>query len=282
MVYLTTTNMVYDTILLRYGEIFLKGKNRNIFENKLINNIKIITKVGYVKKLRSRLILDYFENHKSLKSVFGLVSYSLALKTNKEIENIKEKSLEILKHKNCSFKVETKRSDKSFPIKSPDLNVLIGKHIEENSALKFDFKNPDLVLNIEINQDGTYLFDSVEKCFGGLPTGVEGKVILLVENKASLLAGLMFMKRGSSVVPIAFNEMDITLLQQFSPEKLELKIVKDFNELKKLVSEKNYDVLVVGDNFENRKDYSNNLLMFKPLIAYSDKEIEMKLKEFRN
>jgi tRNA uracil 4-sulfurtransferase len=277
---LIAITMFYDSILLRSGEIFLKGKNRNIFENKLISNIKKITKISQIKQLRSRYIVDYFDDHKKLKKVFGLTSYSLALSTNKELENIKKKSLEILKDKKCSFKIETKRSDKTFPIKSPDLNVLIGKHVEEHSSLKFDFKNPQITLTIEINQNGTYLFTKAEKCFGGLPTGVEGKVILLVENPASVLAGLMFMKRGCSVIPVSFNENDISLLQQFSPEKIDLKIVKDFNELEKFSSEKKIDVLVVGDNFENRKDYSVDLLIFRTLIAFSDKEIVENLEEF--
>ena len=76
--------MVYNTILLRYGEIFLKGKNRPVFERKLVENIKKIAKVRQVKKLRSRLVLDYFPNHHLLRDVFGLVSYSLALKVEKD------------------------------------------------------------------------------------------------------------------------------------------------------------------------------------------------------
>ena len=262
--------MDYTHVLLRYGEIFLKGKNRGTFERKLVDNIKKIVEIKDVNRIRSRLIVDYFSEHQKLKNVFGLVSYSPAVRTEKNLEEIKKVALKVLQNQQGSFRVETKRSDKIFPIKSPDLNVQIGKYIEEKSKMKFQFKNPQITLHIEINQEGVYIFTEVIPCFGGLPTGVEGKVILLVENSASLLAGLSFMKRGCDVIPVAFKKKDISLLQQFSPKELQLEIVKDLN--------KN-ETLVVGDNFENKKDYSVDLV-FRPLIAFNDKEIEEKLEKF--
>ena len=268
-------NMDYTHVLLRYGEIFLKGKNRGTFEKKLVNNIKKIVGID-VNRIRSRIIADYFPEHQKLKNVFGLVSYSPALRSEKDVEEIKKAALEVLNDQQGSFRVETKRSDKEFPIKSPDLNVIIGKYIEKNSNSKFKFKNPEITLHIEINQAGVYIFTEVIPCFGGLPTGVEGKVILLVENSASLLAGLSFMKRGCDIVPVAFKKQDISLLQKFSPKELQLEVVKDLSEF---AAEKHLEVLVVGDNFENKKDYPLDLI-FRPLIAFSDKEILEKLKEF--
>ena len=271
--------MKYTHILLRPGEIFLKGKNIGTFERKLVENIKKLTSVHKVKKLRGRFIIDYFTENEKLKSVFGLTSYSLALKSETGLEKIKKNSLKILNEffkknddKINTFRVETKRSDKTFPIKSPELNVIIGKYLEENSELEFKFKKQDITLHIEINQEGVYLFTEKINCFGGLPTGVSGKVNLLIENYASLLAGLMFMKRGCDVIPLAYSKQDISLLQKYSPQKLKLKIVKDLSEFNK-------EVLVVGDNFDNKKDYPVNLV-FRPLIAFSNKEIEKNLKKF--
>ena len=146
--------MNYSHLLLRYGEIFLKGKNRGTFEKKLVDNIKKIAKIKDVNRIRSRLIVDYFDNHSLLRNVFGLVSYSSAVRSEKDVEEIKKAALELLMKQKGSFRVETKRSDKNFPIKSPDLNVLIGKYVEENSDFKFQFKNPEITLHIEINQDG--------------------------------------------------------------------------------------------------------------------------------
>ena len=263
--------MDYNSILLRYGEIFLKGKNRSMFENKLILNIEQLAKVK-VKHLRSRLVVDYFANHLILKKVFGLVSYSPALKIETNVEEIKKHSLDLLSGRTGGFKVKTKRSDKRFPIKSPELDVLIGGFIEKNSPLKFNFHS-SLILNIEINQDGTFLFLETIPCFGGLPTGVEGKVNVLIEDEASLLAGLLFMKRGTGILPMAYSDKDISLLQKYSPIPLKLEIVKDLNKYSD-------GCLVVRDNFDGLKEYDTELLIFRPLIAYSDKEIERKLEEF--
>jgi tRNA uracil 4-sulfurtransferase len=263
--------MNYNSILLRYGEIFLKGKNKGKFEQKLISNIERIASIK-VCKLRSRLVMDYFENHNDLKRVFGLVSYSPALKINTDIEEIKKNALELLLAKGGTFKIKTKRSDKRFPIKSPDFDVLVGKHIEENSELKFNY-TPESTLNIEINQNGTFLFLEVITCFGGLPTGVEGTVNVLIENEASLLAGILFMKRGTNILPFAYEDKDITLLQKYSPIDLRLEIETDFENLKQ-------ECLVVGDNFDNLKKYDTELLTFRPLIAYSDEQIKTELKNF--
>jgi len=268
-------------ILLRYGEIFLKGKNRGFFEKKLIDNVKKIAEIKKIKKIQARMIVPYFEKHDDLRNVFGLTSYSLAIRTDKNEENIKSAAISLLKdRKEKTFKVETKRSDKRFPTKSPDMNILVGRYIEENSNMKFDFKNPDMRLNVEINQDGAYLFTEVVKCFGGLPTGVEGKVLLLVENEASLLAGVSIMKRGAGIIPIGFKDFDISLLQKFSPIELKLEIVEDFESLEEFAKEKNVSVLVSGQDFANLKDYDANLLVLKPLVAYNEKEIKEKLEEF--
>ena len=263
--------MVYNSILLRYGEIFLKGKNRSMFEKKLISNIEQIAKIK-VKNLRSRLIADYFEDHSTLKRIFGLVSYSPALKVETNIDCIKKSSLELLSGCKGKFKVRTKRSDKRFPIKSPEMDVLIGKFIEENSSLRFNF-NSKTILNIEINQEGTFLFFENIPCFGGLPTGVEGKVNVLIENEASLLAGVLFMKRGTGILPMAYKKKNIEVLQQYSHIPLKLEIVKDLNKYQD-------GCLVVGDNFDKRKKYNTELLIFRPLIAYSDEEIKRSLKKF--
>jgi adenylyl- and sulfurtransferase ThiI len=266
--------MLPDTILLRYGEIFLKGKNRNYFEKKLVENIKKIAAVKKIKKLRSRFVVDFFKSHSNLRKVFGLTSYSPSFRVEKDIMAIKKKALEMLDEKGGSFKVNSKRSDKTFLVKSPDLNVLVGEHVESNSELKFSFSNPDNILKIEINQEGAYLFFETIECFGGLPTGVEGKVDVLIENEASLLAGLMFMKRGCNIFPVSFYKKEISLLQKFSPIKLELKIIKDLSELRG-------EVLVVGDNFDNLKEHEVELMVMKPLIAFNEEKIGKELEKFK-
>lgn len=261
--------MGYNTILLRYGEIFLKGSNRGLFIKKLIDNIKKITGIKWVERVQGRLIVDFFAEHSKLRRVFGLNSYSPALKVGKNLEEINQAALKLLEGKKGTFKVVSRRSDKSFPIKSPDLNVEVGKYIEANSHLEFSFSDPAINLGIEINQDGAYLFLETVQCFGGLPTGVEGEVYLLLQDEASFLAGLMFMKRGCNIIPV--GKGDFSLLQQYSPQKL-------------VMEEKVIDSsipLVVGQNFDNYQKIEGGNLVFRPLIGFSEEEVEENLAKFK-
>ena len=271
-----------DYILLRYGEIFLKGGNYLQFENKLIDNIKKITSIKKIKVIRGRIILPYFTEHNLLKRVFGLVSYSPAIKVDKDFETIKQKALELVKDWKGTFKIEPKRSDKRFPLTSPEINIALGKFIEENTKLKFEGKSPDHLLGLEINQDGAYLFTSLIECFGGIPTGSEGKVGVLLEDETSYLAGLLFMKRGCLIYPFAFKEKDLLLLQQFSPVPLKLHLVKDLKAIENVCSVERLNVLVSGQNYDRLKEYKTNLLVLRPLIAFKEEEIERLLNGFKD
>ncbi len=274
--------MLYDTILLRYGELFLKGKNRPLFEKKLVENIKKIAVGPKIRKIQGRLVADYFSEHTKLRNVFGLVSYSPALRAEKKEKSILEAAAVLLKGKKGTFKIETKRSDKSFLTTSMEFNKIAGMFIEKNTALSFCSENPETVLGIEINQDGAYLFLETISCFGGLPTGVEGKALLLVENEASLLAGLLFMKRGCSVIPVAFGDKDISLLQKFSPTTLSLKLVQNFEELERISREGKVEVLVCGQNYDACQSYSTKLLIMRPLIAHNAQKIKEELQKYSN
>lgn len=272
--------MLYDSILLRPGEIFLKGLNQGIFEQKLISNIFQVARVKPRKKLRGRLILDYFSEPSSLKQVFGLTSYSPAVKVEKDIEAIKQKSLELLAGKKGTFKIEPKRSDKSFPLTSPEINVMLGRFIEEKTSLRFEGKNPDHLLGVEINQDGAYLFTEIVPCFGGLPTGVEGRVALWVEDSGSILAGLLMMKRGCYVYPIGLKERDISLLQKFSPMPLQFNVVSSFSKVEKFMEEKELSALVVGHRFKEFRKLEFSGVVLMPLVAYSEEQAGEELRKF--
>ena len=279
--------MAYDTILLRYGEIFLKGKNKDIFERKLVDNVrKMAVEAGVSKprvtKSQGRLLIGYFSEHKALRRVFGLTSYSPAVRVEKKVDKIQKKAVELLQGKAGTFKVITKRSDKSFPIISPEFNRMVGAYIEQKTPLLFSPASPEVILEIEINQEGAYLFFETIICGGGLPTGVEGKILLLVEDEADLLAGLLFMKRGCSIYPVALAEKDISVLQAFSPVELKLHLVKDFSELEGLATKKEISILVTGQTLNDKMEYDTNLTLMKPLVAYSKKQIEEQLKWYRS
>ena len=277
--------MAYDTNLLRYGEIFLKGKNKDFFERKLVDNIrKIALSRGNPKtkiiKSQGRLLTGYFKEHSALRRVFGLTSYSPAVRVEKNTEDIQSKAVKLLKEKKGTFRIATKRSDKSFPITSPEFNKLVGEHVERKTDLHFSYGEPDITLEIEINQEGAYLFIETIPCFGGLPAGVEGNVLLLIENDASILAGLLFMKRGCNIFPVAFGDKDISLLQKFSPVSLQLGKVRNFQEIEEIAPKNKVTALVSGQVLKNYKNHPLNLLVMRPLIAYSEEKIKEQLRLF--
>ncbi|MBT3298660.1 hypothetical protein HN385_07045 [archaeon] len=289
---------LYDKILLRYGEIFLKGKNRNYFENILVRNVKKLTGVEKVVRLRSRYIIDSFSNHNMIKRVFGLVSYSLALQVDKDLDSMKKGVEKIILNDNVfnnlgdkkiKFKVSTKRSDKRFPIKSPDVNMKIGQFIESHfEHLEFSLKEFEIEINVEINQEAAYLFINKINCFGGLPSGVEGKVNLLCQDKSDLLAGLLMMRRGVSLDVLTLKDkLDISLLQKFSPKPIDLVKISNISEINLDMLNGKNSVFVVGQNFNEltpleKLEENKQLIILRPLIAFSNEEIESRLKEFED
>lgn len=264
--------MEYTHILLRYGELFLKGKNRLFFENRLVSNIGKLIGIK-VQRIQGRLIASYFPEHDKLKRVFGLTSYSLAVKTEKDLEEIKSMAVRLAANLKGTFKVETQRSDKRFPMTSPEINMTIGKNIEEKTLLQFALKDAEHIISIEINQEGVYLFLESILCFGGLPVGVEGKVLVLVEDDSSILAGLLMLKRGCFVLPAGFNTCDVGLFKKYSPWELEFKKFNNFHEIDEFAKLNNFYILVSGQNYDNYKKYDTNLTVVRPLIAYDRKEI---------
>ncbi len=259
----------YTHLVLRTGEVFLKGKNQHLFERKLQENIFLLT--GRKSKLgRGRLYLPYFAEHKVLGKVFGLTSYSPAVQAEKEIGAIQRKAVRMLQEKKGTFRIETQRSDKSFPLPSPEIKVVVGRYVEEHTSLECSLQSPDIVLQIEINQEGAFLFLEKIHGMGGMPAGVEGAVYLLPEDDASILAGLLMMKRGCDLVLIG-DKAKTDLLQEFSPR-----------ELKMVSSMENAALPVVsGQTFDCHKELPYPNIVFRPLIGYIEDGIKEELEKFK-
>ncbi len=273
---------MYTHILLRYGEIFLKGKNQYNFLRSLKNNIEIITAQKSVKIIQGRFLMPYFNTHSHLCSVFGLISYSPALRVEKDPIFIINAIIDLLKNKTGTFRIDTKRSDKRFTHSSLDFNKIVGEEIEAKTSLRFSFSDPQIIQHIEINEDGAYLFTEIVPCHGGLPTGVEGRVGLIVENENSILAGLLFMKRGCDVFPIILQESVSTdLLQKYSPRKLYFNVICDPSKIDSFVQEHHLQALVDGATMETLTPSLFSTIVFHPLIHYTIKEIKCELESFR-
>lgn len=268
-------------ILVRYGEIFLKGNNRCRFEQALLRNIKALAGIGG-RSIRGRIVLPYFKEHTLLRRVFGIVSYSLAFDVEKDIAKIEQRAIQVLACSEGTFRIETRRSDKSFPLTSPETNARVGRAVEQHLGRKVSVVHPEVTLHIEIHRDRVYVFTERVSCFGGIPTGVEGKAIVLVEDNASILAGLLMMKRGCDVIPIMIGEgRNISLLQSFSPKKIKIISLKHKSELGQYLLQHQIPLLVTGENFEQRKESLAEAITFRPLIAYTPERISEEMEIFR-
>ena len=276
--------MIY---LVRYAEIALKGMNRSEFEKKLVENIQASLRASgqkvKIKRLRGRLLLDS-EKQVDLRKVFGIVSYSPCILVPAEFNAIHKEALRIAESypKTTTFKISAKRLTKEFPFSSMELNSKIGAFIAEKTGFKVQLENPALDIGIEIIGEKAFVFDKTIDCFGGLPVGIEGKVIVLVENNCSILAALLMMKRGCGIEVASFSEQNLSLLQVFSPSELVLHKIKEASELHELANKFGCKAVVVNETLQNLKDHSINILTLRPLIAFSDEEINSELEKYKS
>lgn len=234
-------------ILIRYGEIMLKGLNRPFFENALVENIKrVLRRLGSSRiiKKRGRIYIkpeneefDIQAAVKKLKNVFGIISISPALCVDNDFEEIKKHALQIAmeaigkdtdkdtgskdigkgtceitcKGTGISFKVETKRENKSFYMDSMEINSELGRYLlTELPELKVDVNNPSFVIHVEVREH-TYIYAELIKGYGGLPVGTGGKAMLLLSGGIdSPVAGWMMAKRGIRIEAVHFYSYPYT------------------------------------------------------------------------
>lgn len=211
---------MYRTILVKYGEISLKGKNRSQFEDILIKNMSYALKgLDYQKisKAYGRIYIECGENWetivRALKRVFGIVSLSPAVKVELDLEAIKEAALRLMQQRaNTTFKVQARRPNKHFPIGSMAMNQEIGGHLLRNiPGLSVDVHHPETELNIEIRNEGAYLYHTTIPGPGGLPAGCAGKGLLLLSGGIdSPVAGYLSLKRGVTVEGLHFHSYPFT------------------------------------------------------------------------
>ncbi|HHY12661.1 MAG TPA: tRNA 4-thiouridine(8) synthase ThiI [Firmicutes bacterium] len=217
-------------LLIRYGEISLKGQNRRQFEKKLQENIEIAVSAIdvdagkrvsksqgrlYVTGIQTQFEHDYLE---ALSCVPGIVAVSPGFAVESDLETIKQAAISAVKQAMpevsppATFKVDTRRADKDFPVKSPEVNREVGAAVLRNvPGLAVDVHNPSIHLTVEIRPGHTYIYRGQVPGPGGLPVGTSGKGILLVSGGIdSPVAGYMAMKRGVAVDALHFWSYPIT------------------------------------------------------------------------
>lgn len=210
-------------ILIKYGELTTKKDNRKFFIKTLKNNIfdKLSDYDIVVTDDYYRMFIEVNEDDidsiiDKLKCIFGIHEIAVCYKDeNVNEEEIKKVSLMVMKEEDfCTFKVETKRSDKSFPIKSMDMNNIIGSLILKNIECKVDVHNPEIILNIEIRREGFYVYTKGIKCLGGYPVGTLGRGLLMLSGGIdSPVAGYMTIKRGVELYYLYFESRPHTSIE---------------------------------------------------------------------
>lgn len=204
----------YDTVLIRYGELSTKGKNRKDFIKRLEHNVRNMLKD--FKELEYRRTHDrmYIRLHdedpdvirERLTKVFGISSFSFTDKVDPTLEAIQSSCLAIAKQSDKkTFKIVTKRHDKTFPMVSDEINRAVAGVILKNTAFKVDVHNPELMIRIEVQRDAAYITSDKIKGAGGYPTGINGKALLMLSGGIdSPVAAYEIMKRGIEVEAVHF------------------------------------------------------------------------------
>lgn len=208
-------------VVIHYGEIALKGENRSFFEGRLRKNIKIalqgIKSVG-IERLHGRMLVHFPFNDpeeaikERLKNVFGITHFSFGVAVSKDLDEIKEAAWSLLKEKKfASFKIETRRAQKEFPMNSMEVNREVGAYIQMQCGQRVDLTNPEITCYVEIA--GPYALLYTDKIMGlrGLPVGVsERAVSLLSSGIDSPVASYKMLKRGVKLIYAHFHSHPYT------------------------------------------------------------------------
>ena len=213
--------MTFHTFLIKYGEIGIKGKNRYMFEDALVRQIRYALREAdgsfKVYKTRGRIYVDcdgpydYDEVTEALQRVFGIVGICPVVRLEDQgFEQLKKDVVaymdELYPDKDITFKVEARRSRKNYPKNSMEINCDIGEAIlDAFPEIRVDVHHPDVMLNIEVRED-IYVYSQIIPGPGGMPVGTNGKAMLLLSGGIdSPVAGYMIAKRGVVLDAVYFH-----------------------------------------------------------------------------
>lgn len=253
-----------EIILIKLGEIVLKGLNRKNFEDALMRNLKRrLAKIGefHVQIAQSTISIspvhddtDFDEVEDCVSKVFGIAAFSRACVTEKDIDKIKQAAVEYLADTfdtPKTFKVEAKRSDKKFPYKSPEICEEVGGYLSDNFPnISVDVHNPDVTVTVEIRDFGAYIRAGLIRGAGGIPVGTGGKACVLISGGIdSPVASYMMAKRGLELTAVHFasppytsiraEEKVIELLQRVAKYSGRMKMFTvPFTEIQEQIREK--------------------------------------------
>ncbi|QQP70983.1 tRNA 4-thiouridine(8) synthase ThiI [Carnobacterium sp. CS13] len=215
--------MQYDEVMVRYGELSTKGKNKKSFINKLVQNVKFALHDFDELKIhggrdRMHLTLNGADSEvvlERLKPIFGIQNFSPVMRLERDMEQVKKTAVAMVQElytEGKTFKISTRRSDHEFELDTNDINQLLGaevlKHVE---GITVQVKKPDIDLRVEIRKEGFFLSSQTILGAGGLPVGSSGKGMLMLSGGIdSPVAGYLTMKRGVEVEAVHFHSPPYT------------------------------------------------------------------------
>jgi len=275
-------------LIVRYAEVALKGKNRQDFEKRLVHNIRACLQnhevpFTRIQRLHGRIVVHTETRTDCLKEVFGIASFSNTINTGTSLDDFKKILPPHIKDikKEDSFRITCQRIDKTYPLNRRQVEEDIGAFVQEATKATVNLTRPKHNIQIEIIQGHLYLCTDRIQCFGGLPVGVEGRVLALIENKADVLATLLILKRGAAIMPIAFKQTSIDILKKFSHGfSPVLHIIHNLKEIDDFATLKRAKAVVIGQTLKTYKDLGIQTPILRPLVAYSEKQIEEELNDF--
>ena len=207
-----------EILLVRFGEVYLKGLNRPLFMRALVNRVRHAAAEyhGHVWMKDGRIYVSDMTDTQAcaqrVAQVFGIHSVSIAREMEKDdFEAVCRAAIEMMADKSGTFKVRASRSDKKYPYDSPQINEIVGGRVlEANPNLRVDVKNPDYTLVVEIRERATLHIGRIEGV-GGMPMGTAGKACLLLSGGIdSPVAGYMIARRGVRLIAVHFHSFPYT------------------------------------------------------------------------
>ena len=237
-----------DYILIRYGELSLKKSNRNQFTQKINASIKRALKEFKELTYEPRGMRFYINLNNTdssqiipiLEKIPGIHSFSIVSRTTTNIDDICELAYNLMKdeleNKDITFKVETNRSDKSYPLTSIQISQEISRYLFKHiKGLHADVHNPGITLNVDLRNEGTFLFTKEIKGIGGMPNGSIGKVMLMVSGGIdSVVAGYLSLKKGMTIEAIHFASPPYTSDQAVQKVIDLLEVLTPFSEFQNI------------------------------------------------
>lgn len=217
--------MIYNQILVRFGDLTLKGKNQKVFLKALykLMDKKMEGLNVEIEHQHDRIFIHLLEEDvnkviERLNLVSGISSYSLVVKCSTDLQDMKETAYELMKEvvkTTATFKVTTKRANKQYPMQSMEITKHVSGYVLANhKGLKVDVHNPEVELNLEVRRDACYLYNTNIKALGGFPVGVAGKGLLMLSGGIdSPVAGFLAMKQGVEIECIHFESTPLTSIE---------------------------------------------------------------------